>query len=114
MGRPLSMSESITNSVVRLIAEQTGRGPTKARTTISPDVIIVTLRNVLSPSERKLVDHGQTTIVLNMRRVQQDHMSQQLIASIETITGRRVEAFLNDTLASPDITIEVFIMYPSD
>jgi hypothetical protein len=37
-------------------------------------------------------------------------MREDLIATVETLTGRTVEAFLSDNLHDPDVAVEVFLM----
>ena len=39
-----------------MLADTTGRGPTKARTTIDRDLIVVMLQNTLTSGERYLAD----------------------------------------------------------
>ncbi len=112
-GAPVrSMSAAISNAVVGLLHEYTGRGPTKARTTIGPDTIVVTLRDSLTKAERTLASHGQALEVLAMRRAFQDTMRSELIAAVQTLTGRTVEAFLSDNLHDPDVAVEIFLMEP--
>src|SRR3954471_9398232 len=91
-----SLSAAISNAVVALLHEYTGRGPTHARTTIGPDTIVVTLRDCLTKAERTLTAHGQGVEVLAMRRALQDAMRSDLIVAVEAISGRSVEAFLSD------------------
>jgi len=45
-----------------------------------------------------------------MRRALQDTMREDLIAAVEALTGREVEAFLSDNLHDPDIAVEIFLM----
>lgn len=107
-----SMSAAISNAVVHLLHEYTGRGPTGARTTIGPDSIVVTLRDSLTKAERTLACSGQALEVLAMRRAFQDTMREDLINAVQTLTGRSVEAFLSDNLHDPDVAVEVFLMSP--
>jgi uncharacterized protein YbcI len=107
-----SMSAAISNAVVGLLHDYTGRGPTKARTTIGPDTIVVTLRDSLTRAERTLAEHGQAVEVLAMRRAFQGTMRDDLIAAVEKLTGRTVEAFLSDNLHEPDVAVEIFLMKP--
>jgi uncharacterized protein YbcI len=109
-----SLSAAISKAVVGLLHDYTGRGPTHARTTIGPDTIVVTLRESLTKAERTLAGHGQASEVLAMRRAFQNTMRDDMIAAIETITGRSVEAFLSDNLHDPDIAVEIFLMHRSD
>lgn len=109
-----SLSAAISNAVVGLLREYTGRGPTKARTTIGPDAIVVTLRDSLTRAERSLAQSGRAGEVLAMRRAFQATMRDDLVAVVEEITGRRVEAFLSDNLDEPDVAVEVFLMERAD
>ena len=106
------MSAAISDAVVHLLHEYTGRGPTGARTTIGPDSIVVTLRDSLTKAERTLACSGQALEVLAMRRAFQDMMREDLISAVQTLTGRSVEAFLSDNLHDPDVAVEVFLMSP--
>jgi uncharacterized protein YbcI len=109
-----SLSAAISNAVVGLLHEYTGRGPTHARTTIGPETIVVTLRDCLTKAERTLAERGQQLEVLAMRRAFQDTMRQELVAAVEALTGRTVEAFLSDNLHEPDVAVEIFLMQRSD
>jgi hypothetical protein len=35
-----------------------------------------------------------------------------LVAAIEELTGRTVEAFLSDNLHEPDVAVEIFLLNP--
>jgi uncharacterized protein YbcI len=105
-----SLSAAISNAVVGLLHDYTGRGPTHARTTIGPDTIVVTLRDSLTKAERTLAQHGQALEVLAMRRAFQNTMRDDLVAAVERLTGRTVEAFLSDNLHEPDVAVEIFLM----
>jgi uncharacterized protein YbcI len=109
-----TLSAAISNAVVGLLHDYTGRGPTRARTTIGADTIVVTLRDSLTKAERTLADRGQATEVLAMRRAFQDTMRDDLVAAVEALTGRTVEAFLSDNLHDPDVAVEIFLMNPRD
>jgi uncharacterized protein YbcI len=107
-----ALSAAISQTVVRLMAEAAGRGPTKARTTIDRDLIVVVLQNTLTSGERYLVDSDRAAQVLEMRRAYQDAMSADCITSIETLTGRTVLAFMSANHIEPDLAAEVFILKP--
>jgi uncharacterized protein YbcI len=48
--------------------EYTGRGPTKARTTIRDNVVLVMLEQTLTKGEQVLVNKGRIDNVLALRR----------------------------------------------
>jgi uncharacterized protein YbcI len=109
-----SLSAAISNAVVGLLHDYTGRGPTHARTTIGSETIVVTLRDSLTKAERTLASHGQALEVLAMRRAFQNTMRDDLVAAVERLTGRQVEAFLSDNLFEPDVAVEIFLMQRAD
>jgi uncharacterized protein YbcI len=109
-----SMAAAISNAVVGLMHDYTGRGPTRVRTTISPGIILVTLRDSLTRAERTLTQHGHETEVLAQRRVMQHTMREDMITAVERLTGRTVEALLSDILPGPDIAIVTFLMDHGD
>jgi uncharacterized protein YbcI len=109
-----SLSAAISNAVVGLLHDYTGRGPTQARTTIDADTIVVTLRDSLTRAERTLAERGQAVEVLAMRRAFQKTMRDDMIAAVEQLTGRSVEAFLSDNLYEPDVAVEIFLMRRTD
>ncbi len=114
-GKPAgTLAAAISNAVVGLLHDYTGRGPTRARTTIGADTVVVTLRDSLTKAERTLAERGQSTEVLAMRRAFQDTMRDDLVAAVESLTGRTVEAFLSDNLHEPDVAVEIFLMQPHD
>jgi uncharacterized protein YbcI len=105
---------AIANHVVQLLSEYTGRGPTKARTTFSDDLVTVVVQDLLAKGERSLVRDGKTSLVLDLRRAYQETMRAELTAGVERITGRRVTAFLSANHVDPDIAIESFVLAPMD
>lgn len=103
-------AQAISNAVVRLLRDYTGRGPTQAYTTITESHVIVVLRDTLLKGERILVDDGHVDAVIAMRRRFQQTMRTDLVAAVVEHTGREVVAFLSDHHVDPDIAVEVFIL----
>ena len=103
---------AISNMVVRTMSEYTGRGPTKARTHLSDDVVTVVLQDTLTKGERSLVSDGLDELVLTMRKAFQRTMRHDLTHGIEEILGRRVAAFMSDNHIDPDVAVEVFVLAP--
>ena len=106
------LQASISEAVVRLMADSTGRGPTKARTTIDRDLIVVMLQNTLTSGERYLADNDRTEQVLDMRRAYQEAMRSDCVAAIEDLTDRTVIAFMSANHIDPDLAAEVFVLKP--
>jgi uncharacterized protein YbcI len=105
-------AQAISNAVVRVMREYTGRGPTQAHTVISENAVLVTLRDTLLKAEKSLVNDGHAEAVMTMRRRFQATMQDELVAAVTEHTGRTVHAFLSDSAVDPDIAVEVFILEP--
>lgn len=105
-------AQAISNAVVRLLRDYTGRGPTQAYTTITESHVLIVLRDTLLKGERILVNDGHVAAVIDMRRRFQRTMREDLIAAVVEHTGREVAAFLSDHHVDPDIAVEVFILKP--
>ena len=101
---------ALSNAVVRLLREYTGRGPTRAYAHFDGDLIAVVLRDTLTKGERSLVRDGLSDLVLATRRAYQGTMRADLIAAVEEITGRTVSAFMSDNHIDPDLAVEMFVM----
>jgi uncharacterized protein YbcI len=107
-----SRAALISNHVVRTFSEYTGRGPTKAWTSLDGDLVTVVLQDTLTKGERRLVADGRSEIVLDMRRAFQETMRTDLVAGVEEILDRRVDAFLSGNHIDPDVAVETFVLAP--
>ena len=105
-----ALSAAISNAVVRRTAEYTGRGPTKARTIIRDDVVLVVLQDTLTKGERALVSHDRSEKVIDLRSEFQGAMREDLTSDIERLTGRKVIAFMSANHIEPDLAAELFIL----
>jgi uncharacterized protein YbcI len=101
---------SISTLVVKLTSEYTGRGPTKARTHIDDDLVIVILRETLTKGERILVRDGKEDVVRSTRFAFQQTMKDELVAGVEQVLGRKVLAFMSANHMEPDVAAEIFLL----
>jgi uncharacterized protein YbcI len=81
------LAASISAAVVHVFSEHTGRGATRARTTIDGE-----------------------TVVLRLRRSFQETMSRDLIAAVERLTRAGVQAFMSANHIEPDAAAEIFLL----
>jgi uncharacterized protein YbcI len=100
----------ISSEIIRLQAEYYGRGPTKARTYIVEDVVVVVLEETFTRAERTLIERGDREAIQQIRRRFQQHMAESFISVVEQATGRKVRSFLSDTDVGQDISIETFLL----
>jgi len=108
------LSAAISNAVVRITADYTGRGPTKAQTSIRENMIVVLMQDTLTKSERTLLAADQGDFVLETRRRHQSTMSIDLIAAVELLTERKVSAFMSANHIEPDMGAEIFVLVPQN
>ena len=106
------MSAEISTAAVKLVAEYTGRGPTKAHTVINRDSVMILLADTLTKGERSLVRMGMSDHVAETRKRYQEAMREDLIAVVEDRVGRKVIAFMSDNHIDPDMGAEVFVLEP--
>jgi uncharacterized protein YbcI len=105
-----SLKSVLADLVVRTMQEYTGRGPTRARTVVDHDVIMVVLEDTLTKGERVLVERGRVDEVLRIRRTFQDAMRDDLCRAVEALVGRRVDAFMSTNHTEPDYAVEIFML----
>ncbi len=106
------LTAAISNAMVSLLHRYTGRGPTRARTTIDNDIVVCVLGATLTKGEQSLVQDGKAEVVLHSRRAFQDTMQADAIAAVEELSGRTVVAFMSNNHIDPDLAVEVFILEP--
>jgi len=103
---------ALSNAVVRIVREYTGRGPTQARASIRDNLVVVLLQETLLKAEHSLIDDSKGDLVVEMRRSFQQTMRVDLSAAVAEITGREVIAFMSDSHLEPDYSVEVFVLAP--
>ena len=106
------LAAAISTTVVRALSRTTGRGPTKAKTTIGENGVFVVLQDTLTHGEQTLTDAGQGMAVLDLRRRWQAVMQADVSREIEELTGRKVIGFMSDNHIDPDLAVEVFVLEP--
>jgi uncharacterized protein YbcI len=106
------LAAAISNTVVKALARTTGRGPTKAKTTLGDNGVFVVLQDSLTVGEQTLTDAGQGQAVLDLRRRWQAIMEADVSREIEGLTGRKVVGFMSDNHIDPDLAVEVFVLEP--
>ena len=103
---------AISNAVVQIVREHTGRGPTQARASIRENVVLVLLQETMLKAEHSLVSNSKAALVVEMRRSFQETMRADLSAAVERLTEREVIAFMSDSHLEPDYSVEVFVLGP--
>jgi uncharacterized protein YbcI len=107
-----STAADISRAVVQLTARYSGRGPTKARTTLDAGHALVVVEDVLTTGERALVEAGEPELVRRQRAALQRLMRDGAIAAVEQACGRRVRLVMSDIAPEDDVAIQLFLFEP--
>ena len=104
------MRAMISKEIVRLQAEYYGKGPTRAKTYIVEDLVVVVLEESFTRAEKTLVEHGEREAIQHIRRRFQQQMADSFTSVVEQATGRKVRAFLSETDIDQDVSVETFLL----
>jgi uncharacterized protein YbcI len=102
---------AVTNGIVKLFRDYYGRGPTKAKSYVLDDRIIVcVLEETMTKVERTLVDCGQGHKVRDVRLTFQEAMADEFKGVVSEAMNRPVMAYHSQLTLDPDIGFEFFIL----
>src|SRR3954470_10512539 len=101
---------TISREIVRLQAEYYGKGPTKAKTYMVDDLVVVVLEESFTRAEKTLAERGEREAIQHIRRRFQQQMKESFSSVVEQATGRRVRVFLSETDIDHDVSVEVFLL----
>jgi uncharacterized protein YbcI len=108
------IAASISTGLVQLHKQYYGKGPTKAKTYLVNDTVICMLKDGLTRVETTMLESGMPEAVHNMRRSFQEAMRERFTDIVQGATGRTVIAYMSNIHCNPDISLEVFVLEPSD
>jgi uncharacterized protein YbcI len=100
----------VSNLVVGAYADCMGRGPTKARTYVSEEIVVCLMEDTMTKAEKMLIASGHEATVLETRAMFQETMRMELIAGVQELTGRRARACIGGTSLRPDMASELFVL----
>ena len=100
--------------MVRIHQEHWGKGPTKARTIYTEDVVLTRLEEIFTRAEVTLVGAGREQEVRNMRIAFQRELEHEFVGAVERLTGRKVQAFISEIHAATNMGVELFFLEPAE
>jgi uncharacterized protein YbcI len=102
---------AVTNGIVKLFRDYYGRGPTKAKSYILDDRIVVcVLEDTMTRVEQTLVECGHGHKVRDVRLTFQEAMADEFKTTVSAVVGRPVIAYHSQLTLDPDIGFEFFIL----
>ena len=106
------MLAAVSRRIVGLLKEHYGKGPTKARTYYSGDLVVVLLSGGYTQAEKTLIEDGRSRAVMDLRAELQEVMNDHYRQVIEEELQRKVLAFMSAAHHDPDYNAELFILAP--
>jgi uncharacterized protein YbcI len=101
----------VTNGIVRLFSEYYGRGPTKAKSYLLDDKIVVcVLENTMTTVERTLCAAGNGAMVREVRLTFQEAMADSFMSTVSEAMGQPVLSYHSQLLLEPDVGVEFFVL----
>lgn len=104
---------AVTNGIVKLFRDYYGRGPTKAKSYLMDDrIIMCVLEETMTKVERTLADTGHGDKVREVRLTFQEAMADEFKRTVADAMGRDVIAYHSQLTLDPDIGFEFFVLAP--
>jgi uncharacterized protein YbcI len=104
-----SLLSSISREMVKAMKTYYGRGPTKAKSYLMDDLLLIVMRGGITEAEKTLLDAGESDAVRAFRQRFENVMCERLVGTIEQLTDRKVLTYQSQVLFDPPTVIEVFI-----
>jgi uncharacterized protein YbcI len=102
---------AVTNGIVKLFREYYGRGPTKAKSYVLDDRILVcVLEETMTRVEQTLVDNGHGDKVREVRLTFQEAMAHEFKQVVRDNMDREVVAYHSQLTLEPDLGFEFFVL----
>ncbi len=99
----------ISNEMVRAQKEFFGKGPTKAKSYMLDDMLIIVLRGGLTTAEKTMLEFGQADQVRQFRQIFENEMTERLTDTMERLTGRKIVNYQSQVMFDPDVLVEMFV-----
>ncbi len=104
-----SLLAQISNEMVKAQKEFFGKGPTKAKSYMLDDMLIVVMRGGLTTAEQTMLEFGHPDMVRQYRQLFENEMTERLTGMVEEVTGRSVATYQSQVLFAPDVIVEMFV-----
>jgi uncharacterized protein YbcI len=103
----------VSTALVQLHRRSYGRGPTRAKSIVSGDVLTTVLRDIYTTVEKTLVEHRKGELVRRVRSTFQQAMRDEFVDTVERVVGRKVISVANGVDVRRAIAFETFVFEPS-
>lgn len=102
--------DEVTASLAAIHASTYGRGPEGGKSYLCDDVLFCVLRGGRLPVEEFMLSRGRGDFVREVRLAWQDEIAEEMMISVERITGLRVTDYHSQVLLKAGLAIEMFTL----
>lgn len=99
----------ISNEMVRVMKECFGRGPTRAKSYMLDDLLVVVMRDGMTTAERTMLEFGRSDVVRHFRQEFENEMTGRLVGAVERLSGRKVVTYQSQVMFEPNTIVELFL-----
>ena len=99
----------ISNEMVRAQKEFFGKGPTKAKSYVLDDMLIIVMRGGMTTAEKTMLEFGRADQVREFRQLFENEMTERLTEKMEALTGRTIVNYQSQVMFDPDLIVEMFV-----
>ena len=114
-GTPLLPSvphQQIANGIAQVYKDLYGRGPQKIVATILPDTVFVTLEEVNTPGQNKLLEVGEIRLLDTVHSRLQRSIETDLVAVVEQVLDRKVRSYVPGYNGRDNTATDAFLLEP--
>ena len=105
-----SLRMALSNAMVGLKKQYYGKGPSRARSYLMDEYVLVVMEGGLTRSEETLLAAGQADLVRNYRLAFQEAVTQTTTRAVEELTGRKVLSYHSQIVFDPTRAFEIFVL----
>lgn len=109
-GMPGEILAAISSEMVRLKAQNFGKGPLEAKTYECDDFLFCVMKGATTKAEQVLIGAGDKKLVRDFRLAFQDQMRPHFVEAVERLTSRRVLTYDSQILFDPDTIVQIFVL----
>lgn len=99
----------ISNEMVRAQKQFFGKGPTRAKSYMFDDLLLIVMRGGLTTAEKTMLEFGHPDQVRQFRQMFENEMTERLTTMVENLTGRTVLSYQSQVMFDPDLVVEMFV-----
>ena len=110
--RGASMRLALANSMMGIMKQFYGKGPTGAKAWVLDDYVFIAMENGLTRNEETLLEDGKEDLVVEYRLAFQETVRDTMMGTVAEITGRRVLTYHSQIVFHPTRAFEIFLLEP--